>query len=604
MDVQQKKTYKAKISGIESPARGVNKVSLKIEGGFSFEDGQYIWLEIPDMKIRDEKGNRRAFSIACAQNSDNIISIVARISESGYKQSLFALKVGDEVIVHGPFGQSFSLDRDIPPKNLIIIAGGVGIAPYLNTLESLKKRQSTEKPKLTRCFLVYLNKDKESTPFLSDLAEYKKSLPFFDYVDKYEYFSWSDVEKVKNEMGPDIEWWIDGPAPMIDHVYRELGKGGVSRAQMVFENFYPVPADDLTIELVNLQMNSRNMFVDAIQKSSNHSIITDINGIILFASAAVEQITGFSKTEIIGNTPRLWGGMMGKEFYKEMWKTILAGETFKGTIANRRKNGDIYYARASIAPILDSKNNIIGFIGTEEDTTKEVEIDNTKKEFLSIASHQLRTPATAINWYSEMLINGEVGKLNRKQKEYLSEIRQGDKRMIELINNLLTISRFELGTFKSEMVLVDLKNVIEESVSENQPQIKNRKLKIEKIFNDQIKPIKTDAVMLKIICDNLISNAVNYSKDSGAVQIKCDVTDKTVRIEVMDDGFGIPVASQGLIFSKFFRAENAKLARPDGNGLGLYVTKSIVESLGGKISFVSEEDKGTTFIVELPIINP
>lgn len=372
MEKIPQKIFKAKVISTELVAQGVKKLTFKIADPFAFLAWQYVWIEIPVLQIQDPKGNRRAFSILNTINNENTIEIVARSGPSGYKQSLFALSAGNEVTIHGPFGNSFIVDDTHQPNNIFMIAGGIGIAAFLPMIETIRNKKYP-----TKCFLVYINKSRETTPFLDKLEEIKKSSNFFDYKVKYEHFSWDDVENINNSLQGSTEWWVAGPKGMIDHAYEVLENGGVSRVDMRFEHFYPTVKNNLTKDIIDKQLESDNFFAQALNNSTNHSIITDAEGIVLFVNSAAEQITGYTKEEILGNTPRLWGGMMSHDFYIDFWKKKLSKKPFEGKITNRRKNGEIYYSIAHIAPIFGPENEIIGFIGTEEDITK---LLNTEEE--------------------------------------------------------------------------------------------------------------------------------------------------------------------------------------------------------------------------------
>ena len=370
METIPNKVFSATVLNAETVAQGVKKISIKVDKPFPFLAWQYVWVEIPKLKVPDLHGSRRAFSIFNTINDENIIEIVARISDSGYKQSLFALDKGENVTVHGPFGNSFIVDEKHQPENIVMLAGGIGIAAFLPMLWTIRNKSYKSK-----CFLVYLNKDKETTPFLEELDELKKNGTFFDYKNTYEYFSWEDVSNFASEARGDTEWWVAGPQGMVDHTYAELEKGGVSSADMVFENFYPTKKSNLTQAIVDAQAKDDNLFVQGIQNSTNHTIITDAEGIIRFANKASERITGYPLEEIIGNTPRLWGGMMSREFYSNFWSKKVSGEPFVGEVVNRRKNGKMYHAMAHIAPIFGEGKDIVGFIGTEEDITERVKLE-------------------------------------------------------------------------------------------------------------------------------------------------------------------------------------------------------------------------------------
>lgn len=379
MDNLPIKKFKASILKVEVLALGVKKFTLKVSTPFSFEYWHYIWLEIILPGKGDPKGNRRAFSIVNLPNSDNTVEIVARISDSIYKQNMFALNEGEEVIIHGPFGSSFIVD-DKSNKNIVMIAGGLGIAAFLPVLDSIKERGVPVK-----CFLVYLNRDEKSTPYIDTLKKFKrKNSSWFDYQISYERFTFSDISKTNLNTYENVRYFITGKQSMVDYVFTELENGGISVSNMEFENFYPTAKHDLTADKVKESLFTENLFVQAIENSTNHTVITNSNGVVLYANKAAQDITGYSFDEIIGNTPRLWGGMMSREFYIDFWEKKKTGEPFSGEIMNRRKNGEIYYAIGHIAPIFNSNKDLIGYIGTEEDVTE------FKKQEISIKNNEQR----------------------------------------------------------------------------------------------------------------------------------------------------------------------------------------------------------------------
>lgn len=233
---------------------------------------------------------------------------------------------------------------------------------------------------------------------------------------------------------------------------------------------------------------------------------------------------------------------------------------------------------------------------------KEKEVNKAKSEFVSLASHQLKTPLSTISWYAEMLLNGDIGSINAKQKEYLDRIYKSDRRMIELVNALLNVSRVELGVLHIEPEEVDIKELAESALDEFSLQIKNKKLKIKKNYNRQSSKVFVDPKLMRIVLQNLFSNAVKYTPESGTITIGISVKNKShLLINVFNTGKGIPKNQQSKIFTKLFRADNGKEIDPDGTGLGLYLTKSIIEKLGGGIWFSSKISRGTTFFVAIPL---
>lgn len=329
---------------------------------FSYEPGQYIWLELLVLKANDSKGTRRAFTITNPLNKENTISFVVRIRDGGFYETLQSLHTGDEVRIHGPFGSSFVV-KESTPHELVMIADEMGVAYFLGVIQSILTR------KKELCCKLYVSlpdqEDHWSEPILKEVQAQTKC---FQYKIFNEPFQWDMLDKVPgfNES----EWWVSGDQDMVQETYDTLQENGVPRPDIHFGRCFPKPNDCLTIVDIEKEQNTNGFLFNALQSSSNHIVITDINGFILFANKAAEKITGYSFEEMKGNTPRLWGGLMGPAFYEQLWMTKLKGLTYEGEIVNRNKKGDIYYAIAHISPLFNDKCEVIGHIATEEDITE------------------------------------------------------------------------------------------------------------------------------------------------------------------------------------------------------------------------------------------
>jgi signal transduction histidine kinase len=260
----------------------------------------------------------------------------------------------------------------------------------------------------------------------------------------------------------------------------------------------------------------------------------------------------------------------------------------------------------------------IGGVAIFRDMTEEKEVDKAKTEFVSLASHQLRTPLSTVNWYAEMLLAGDVGALNEKQKKYLDEVYRSNQRMVELVNALLDVSSLELGTFAIEPKPTDIIKLTQSVIDEQKPQITVKRMKFSFSSGKNITLIQADPKLLRMVVQNILSNAVKYTPEGGEIKLSISLADKkNILLEVSDTGYGIPKNQQDKIFTKLFRADNVRDKDTDGTGLGLYIVKSIVEKSGGKIWFHSsgevagvrasrgadgKENKGTTFYVTLPLV--
>jgi signal transduction histidine kinase len=255
----------------------------------------------------------------------------------------------------------------------------------------------------------------------------------------------------------------------------------------------------------------------------------------------------------------------------------------------------------SAAPLKDSAGKVIGCVVVFRDVEEERRVDQAKTEFVSLASHQLRTPLATIKWYIEMLIGGDAGKINDEQKKYLQEVYIGNERMVELVNALLNVSRIELGTFAVEPKKVSIVGIAKDVVHELSLLISEKKIKINEKYDKKIGDMSLDPRLMHMVFQNLLSNSVKYTPSGGQVDIEIKTKNDDVFVMVKDTGYGIPKKDQKQIFTKMFRADNIKEKDATGTGLGLYIVKSIVEkSAGGKIWFESVKDEGTTFYFTIP----
>lgn len=232
------------------------------------------------------------------------------------------------------------------------------------------------------------------------------------------------------------------------------------------------------------------------------------------------------------------------------------------------------------------------------------ELDEAKDEFISIASHQLRTPLTTVKGYASMISEGDFGKLSAKQKEPVTEILDGSERMNRLVGDLLNVSRIQAGKFYIDTVELDFEQLVAGEVKQLEQLAKSKKVElVYKPPTKKIAPMMLDQNKTEQAVMNLIDNAIHYSASPGGghVQVSLEVHGNEVVFLVRDDGIGVPRDKQAKLFTKMFRADNAKEVRPDGTGLGLYLVKRVVEDEGGHVVFASEPSKGSTFGFRLPI---
>ncbi|MDO8507221.1 MAG: ATP-binding protein [bacterium] len=226
------------------------------------------------------------------------------------------------------------------------------------------------------------------------------------------------------------------------------------------------------------------------------------------------------------------------------------------------------------------------------------ELDKAKDEFISMASHQLRTPLTAIKGYLSMLLEGDAGEIKVGQYEFVQEAYYGATRMVSLINDLLNVSRMETGRFFLEIKEFDLTKTVEEEIKQLEKVARDKGIKLVYQKHGHVS-LCADEMKVRQVVMNFVDNAIYYTLD-GKVVVNLYDEGKNVRFEVTDNGIGVPKEQQKNLFTKFFRAENARSTRPDGTGLGLFMAKKVIEEHHGEVIFHSVEGKGSTFGFRLP----
>jgi PAS domain S-box-containing protein len=341
-------------------------------------------------------------------------------------------------------------------------------------------------------------------------------------------------------------------------------------------------------------------------------IATDSKGIVTLINKSFEELLGWSKKEILGKkmaeVVRLFdqNGKLVKTEDRPLEKAMKKMERISvSNCCYEHKKGYQVPIALTVTPItLDGKFE--GVIEVFRDISKEKEIEKAKNEFVSLASHQLRTPLTGINWYLELLTGEHSQNLTKTQKSYLDEILESSQRMSELVTALLNVSRIEMGTFGVVPQPTNIIDLADEVIKELKPIIADKKLTVVQ-RNDQIPLIAVDPKLFRIVYQNLLTNTMKYTPENGKVFVEHQLLEKVVKIGVIDNGVGIPKEEQAKIFSKMFRADNARQIDQQGTGLGLYIVKSIVNQSGGKIWFESpypaqnKDRSGTAFFVEIPI---
>lgn len=223
------------------------------------------------------------------------------------------------------------------------------------------------------------------------------------------------------------------------------------------------------------------------------------------------------------------------------------------------------------------------------------QLDETKDDFISMASHQLRTPLTSVKGYVSMVIDGDAGELTQMQRKLLTQAFISSQRMVYLISDLLNVSRLRTGKFIIETVPVNLSTVVQEEVKQLVETAKGRNLQLVYHKPEHFPSLMLDETKMRQVIMNFIDNAIYYTPSGGTITVSLVERPQVVELTVTDNGIGVPKSEQHHLFSKFYRADNAKRARPDGTGLGLFMAKKVIMAQGGSVVFKSKEGAGSTF---------
>lgn len=361
-------------------------------------------------------------------------------------------------------------------------------------------------------------------------------------------------------------------------------------------------------ELTLFESAQENALVEALFASiGDGAIATDEFGKVMRINAAALKILGYEESEIVGEWfPRMVLSVDEKGepielIDRAITRAFLTGEATTEKSYYQQKNGQRVPVSVNASPII-LNGKPMGAIIIFRDITLEYEIDRMKSDFISLASHQLRTPLSSINMYSQMLYAGYMGEISEKQRVSIRTIIESAERMSQLINTLLNITRIENGTIVVSHKRVDMNDLSEEVVEELRIEAENKDLDF--VFHPATSSplVRTDRLIMKEILTNLVANAIKYTPRSGSVSVSIRTHEQKVEFSVKDNGVGIPSYSKENIFSKFFRAPNVMRGETTGTGLGLYLVKGMADRLGAEVWFESELGKGSTFYLTVPTI--
>lgn len=335
------------------------------------------------------------------------------------------------------------------------------------------------------------------------------------------------------------------------------------------------------------------------------AIITDSEARISKVNEMAANMLGYKSSELLGKWyPKVVialddDGVPIPIIDRPITRAFLTGKSVHEKCFYKRKDGSVFPVSLTCSPvILDGRP--IGAIQVFHDHTSEYEVDKMKSEFISLASHQLRTPLTSIMTTAHLLSEGYIGEMTEEQLGYMDNILYSVNRMHELITTLLNVTRIEAGRMLVSPELTDLKKLIERICQEATHKANEKKIRLTTNLAVDAK-VQTDPLLIREIAANLVSNAIKYTPANGKVTVGLTSHKSELHLYVKDTGYGIPDSQKDKIFTKFFRASNIVDHESVGTGLGLYMIKGISDALGGKLWFESKENEGTTFNFSLSL---
>jgi len=396
-------------------------------------------------------------------------------------------------------------------------------------------------------------------------------------------------------------WLLTSKIPIFDNDGNASGLVGIGRDITEIKN-----AEE---QILKLSMS--------IEQSPSTIVITDVDGNIEYVNPKFSEVTGYSAEEAFGQNPRiLKSGEMADEVYKEMWDTIGAGEVWRGELQNRKKNGELFWEWVTLASIKNEDGDIINYVAIKEDISvrkqmeaellvaknKAEESDRLKSAFLANMSHEIRTPLNSIIGFSELLADSHF-EIEQKD-EFIGHIINNGNSLLSIISDIMDISKMESGMVSIRTKEVQVFKIVSEIRKQFLVRFEEKGIDFQIEYAKELESVQVlaDPERLNQIFNNLVSNALKFTTQ-GFVLLKYYRVGEILQFQVKDTGIGIPTAFHTKIFDRFSQVEASNSRRYGGNGLGLAITKNLIELMGGRIWLESEPEVGTSFYFTLPLKN-
>jgi PAS domain S-box-containing protein len=360
----------------------------------------------------------------------------------------------------------------------------------------------------------------------------------------------------------------------------------------------------------------------AIVESSDDAITSaDLDGIVTSWNKGAERMFGYTADEMVGHSGDVLIPEGEQTSPQARIDSVIEMGEGRFEVTRKRKDGTLIDIEVTMSAVRNEEGEVVGVAAIAQDITDRrrveqereqftrelevrnerlLELDRLKDEFVALVSHELRTPLTSIRGYLELVLDGEAGDVTDDQRQFLGIVERNANRLLDLVGDLLFLAQIEAGKLSLEVGAVDLAAVAAESVETARPLAEDKEITLT-LATSPVPLLAGDGARLAQLLDNLVSNAIKFTPESGRVDVRASSSRGNAILEVRDTGMGIPAEEQEHVFERFFRTSRATEQAIQGTGLGLAISKAIVHAHGGRITLASSEGEGATFHVTLPI---
>ncbi len=331
----------------------------------------------------------------------------------------------------------------------------------------------------------------------------------------------------------------------------------------------------------------------------------DLEGLFTLFNREAQRLSGYRQEEILGKS---YKELLCPEYFEQM-EGLFSSDASSEAL-QRAIEVEFFNKRGEQVPVemrfsrLELDERVVGFQAIGRDIRERKRLEEMKSQFIATISHDLRTPLASIMGFIEMVLEGTPGPLTEIQEEFMGIIYENSQRLLDLINHLLDVSKLETGRLHLEMETMKLDELITEVIKAIRPLVKEKGLELVVDIEEGLPETQGDPRRLEQVLNNLLSNAIKFTPEGGRVGVKAWQEDGQLKVSVADTGMGIPPGDLPHLFEPFHRATNATKKAIEGTGLGLHISKSLIEAHRGTIEAESELEKGTTFLLALPVRQP